>query len=86
MTQFFLLLLRWNYLCQKDLFLLFTLAQVPVIYFTSFGYPLVIGKIDTTAAYHLSFWFSSDRNYFYWLYYFITCYSKMRKSEGHVDM
>ena len=53
MTQFFYLL-RWNYLRQKDLFLLFTLAQVLLSISLLFGYPLVIGKIDTTAAYYLS--------------------------------
>ena len=53
MTQFFYLL-RWNYLRQKDLFLLFTLAQVLLSISLLFGYPLVIGEIDTTAAYYLS--------------------------------
>ena len=53
MTQFFYLL-RWNYLRQKDLFLLFTLAQVLLSISLLFGYPLVIGEIDTTTAYYLS--------------------------------
>ena len=53
MTQFFYLL-RWNYLRQKDLFLLFTLAQVLLSISLLFGYPLVIGEIDTTATYYLS--------------------------------
>ena len=53
MTQFFYLL-RWNYLRQKNLFILFTLAQVLLSVSLLFGYPLVIGKMDTTTAYYLA--------------------------------
>ena len=53
MIQFYYLL-RWNYLRQKSLFLLFTLAQVLLSVSLLFGYPLVIGKVDTTTAYYLS--------------------------------
>ena len=45
MTQFFYLL-RWNYLRQKNLFILFTLAQVLLSVSLLFGYPLVIGKME----------------------------------------
>lgn len=53
MTQFFYLL-RWNFLRQKNLFILFTLAQVLLSVSLLFGYPLVIGKMDTTTAYYLA--------------------------------
>ena len=53
MTQFFYLL-RWNYLRQKNLFILFTLAQVLLSVSLLFGYPLIIGKLDTTTAYYLA--------------------------------
>ena len=53
MTQFFYLL-RWNYLRQKELFILFTLAQLLLSISLLFGYPLVIGDIDSTTAYYLS--------------------------------
>ena len=53
MTQFFYLL-RWNYLRQKNLFILFTLAQVLLSISLLFGYPLVIGKMNTTTAYYLA--------------------------------
>lgn len=53
MTQFFYLL-HWNYLRQKELFILFTLAQLLLSISLLFGYPLVIGDIDSTTAYYLS--------------------------------
>ena len=53
MTQFFYLL-HWNYLRKKELFILFTLAQLLLSISLLFGYPLVIGDIDSTTAYYLS--------------------------------
>ena len=47
-------LIQWNYLRQKNLFVLFTLAQVLLAISLLFGYPLVIGDIDPTRASYLT--------------------------------
>ena len=47
-------LVQWNYLRQKNLFLLFSVAQFLLTISLLFGYPLVMGKIDHTQAYYLA--------------------------------
>lgn len=49
-----LFLIQWNYLRQKNLFILFTLAQVLLAISLLFGYPLVIGELDQTTSYYLA--------------------------------
>ena len=52
MTQFFTYFVGTIF--DKNLFILFTLAQVLLSVSLLFGYPLVIGKMDTTTVYYLA--------------------------------